>query len=102
MLMMPSFFMRDLLMLNHRWMRTTSLLLFGIIVLSPSSLKVGNNNHPNWIFRNDNNNVVVTTAAAAATTSLFSSNVVMLTSENWKQVVLDNPQAVFVNICRVG
>lgn len=32
----------------------------------------------------------------------FSSNVVALTPQNWKEVVLDNPHAVFVNICRVG
>lgn len=32
----------------------------------------------------------------------YSSNVVALTTSNWKDVVLDNPHAVFVNICRSG
>lgn len=32
----------------------------------------------------------------------FSSNVVALTPKNWKEVVLESPHAVFVNICRVG
>jgi len=32
----------------------------------------------------------------------FSSNVVALTSQNWKEEVLDSPHAVFVNICREG
>ena len=32
----------------------------------------------------------------------FSSNVVELTPQNWKSVVVDSPHAVFVNICRLG
>ena len=32
----------------------------------------------------------------------YSSNVVALTSANWKEVVLDNPHAVLINICRNG
>jgi len=40
--------------------------------------------------------------ASAADDDLFSSNVVTLTSSNWKQHVLDNPHAVLVNICRKG
>lgn len=41
-------------------------------------------------------------AEAEAASTLFSSNVVELTAQNWKEVVLDSPHAVFVNICRVG
>jgi len=32
----------------------------------------------------------------------YSSNVVALTSANWKEVVLDSPHAVLINICRNG
>jgi hypothetical protein len=32
----------------------------------------------------------------------FSSNVVALTSKNWREHVEDSPHAVFVNICRSG
>jgi len=32
----------------------------------------------------------------------YSSNVVALTSKNWRQEVEDSPHAVFVNICRAG
>lgn len=32
----------------------------------------------------------------------FSSNVVALTPENWREVVLDSPHAVMINICRIG
>ena len=35
-------------------------------------------------------------------TNPFSSNVVALTPQNWKEEVVDSPHAVFVNICRVG
>lgn len=41
-------------------------------------------------------------ARAAAANNLFSSNVVTLTSSNWKEHVLDNPHMVLVNICRKG
>jgi hypothetical protein len=39
---------------------------------------------------------------SAADDDLFSSNVVALTSSNWKQHVSDNPHMVLVNICRKG
>jgi len=39
---------------------------------------------------------------AAQNQNLFSSNVVTLTSSNWKEHVVDNPHLVFVNICRKG
>ena len=32
----------------------------------------------------------------------FSSNVVALTAQNWKEEVENSPHAVFVNICRIG
>ena len=32
----------------------------------------------------------------------YSSNVIALTPQNWKQEVLDSPHAVFVNVCRQG
>jgi len=32
----------------------------------------------------------------------YSTNVVALTSANWKEVVLDSPHAVLINICRSG
>jgi len=32
----------------------------------------------------------------------YSSNVVALTAANWKEVVVDTPHAVLVNICRSG
>jgi len=32
----------------------------------------------------------------------FSSNVVALDAQNWRQEVLDSPHAVFVNVCRSG
>jgi len=32
----------------------------------------------------------------------YSTNVVALTSANWKEVVLDSPHAVLINICRNG
>jgi len=35
-------------------------------------------------------------------TNPYSSNVIALTSSNWKEIVLDNPHSVFVNICRIG
>jgi hypothetical protein len=35
-------------------------------------------------------------------TNPFSSNVVALTSQNWRSEVLESPHAVIVNICRVG
>ena len=34
--------------------------------------------------------------------SPFSSNVVALTSRNWRSLVEESPHAVFVNICRSG
>ena len=37
-----------------------------------------------------------------AADDLFSSNVVTLTSSNWKEHVVDNPHMVLVNICRKG
>jgi hypothetical protein len=39
---------------------------------------------------------------SAADDDLFSSNVVALTSANWKQHVSDNPHMVLINICRKG
>jgi len=33
---------------------------------------------------------------------VFSSNVVTLTSSNWKEEVVENPHMVLVNICRKG
>lgn len=42
------------------------------------------------------------TATVVAANNPFSSNVVALTPQNWKEIVVDNPHAVFVNICRVG
>jgi len=44
----------------------------------------------------------VSPTASAAATDLFSSNVVTLTSSNWKEHVVDNPHMVLVNICRKG
>jgi hypothetical protein len=32
----------------------------------------------------------------------FSSNVVALDANNWREEVLESPHAVLVNICRVG
>lgn len=32
----------------------------------------------------------------------YSSNVVALTSKNWREEVEESPHAVFVNICRSG
>ena len=32
----------------------------------------------------------------------FTSNVVALNGQNWKEEVLESPHAVFINICRVG
>jgi len=42
------------------------------------------------------------TSVSASSRTLFSSNVVTLTSSNWKEHVLDNPHMVLVNICREG
>jgi len=33
---------------------------------------------------------------------VYSSNVVTLTSSNWKEEVVENPHMVLVNICRKG
>ena len=41
-------------------------------------------------------------AASTRSEDLFSSNVVTLTSANWKEHVVDNPHMVLVNICRKG
>jgi hypothetical protein len=38
----------------------------------------------------------------AADDDLFSSNVVTLTSSNWREHVLDNHHMALVNICRKG
>lgn len=43
-----------------------------------------------------------TTTTTTEAANPFSSNVVALTAENWKDEVLESPHAVFVNICRVG
>lgn len=64
-----------------------ALLLFGLLALFRSS----NGNHRGLVV-----------SAAAADDDLFSSNVVTLTSSNWKEHVLDNPHMVLVNICRKG
>jgi hypothetical protein len=47
--------------------------------------------------RNANNSSV-----SAASTNPYSSNVIALTSSNWKEIVLNNKHSVFVNICRIG
>lgn len=39
---------------------------------------------------------------AAAASNPYSSNVVALTSKNWRSEVEESPHAVFVNICRAG
>ena len=41
-------------------------------------------------------------SVTGAANDLFSSNVVTLTSSNWKEHVVDNPHMVLVNICRKG
>ena len=41
-------------------------------------------------------------AASTRSEDLFSSNVVTLTSANWKEHVVDNPHMVLINICRKG
>jgi hypothetical protein len=87
---------------RHRWMVATA--LFGVVLFSPppsSFVWTVNHQDEQWI------PAVVSPmtsimADAATSTSPFSSNVISLTSENWKEVVLDSPHAVFVNICRVG
>jgi len=45
---------------------------------------------------------VAATLLGKASAALFSSNVVALTSSNWKEQVLENPHMVLVNICREG
>lgn len=71
--------MASLLQGRRRWMATAAALLGAAAVVLSSCA-----------------------AEAEAASSLFSSNVVELTAQNWKEVVLDSPHAVFVNICRVG
>ena len=46
--------------------------------------------------------VVLFVADVAKASNPFSSNVVALTSKNWKEEVLDYPHGVFINICRQG
>lgn len=46
--------------------------------------------------------LLLTASGIVNATNPYSSNVVALTTSNWKEVVLDNPHAVFVNICRIG
>lgn len=46
--------------------------------------------------------VGATLLGAAIASNPYSSNVVALTSKNWREEVEDSPHAVFVNICRAG
>jgi len=46
--------------------------------------------------------LAIQSGVSAADDDLFSSNVVALTSANWKQHVSDNPHMVLINICRKG
>ena len=46
--------------------------------------------------------VALTATVTVHAANPFSSNVVALTSKNWKEEVLDYPHGVFINICRQG
>ena len=46
--------------------------------------------------------LLLTVSSVVTASNPYSSNVVALTAANWKEVVVDTPHAVLVNICRSG